>query len=59
MKGGTPRGWAEKMSQKNCRSRAEFSNHGCGATPSLSLEQASAGPQTLSLFKHGGVLESF
>lgn len=43
----------------NRRSRAEFSNHGGGAAQSPSLEQASSGTQTLSLFKHGRVLESF
>lgn len=45
--------------EPNWRSRAEFLNHGCGATLWPSLEQASSGTQTLSLFKHGGVLESF
>lgn len=45
--------------EPNRRSRAEFSNHGGGAAPPPSLEQASSGTQTRSLFKHSGVLESF
>lgn len=45
--------------EPNRRSRAEFSNHGGGAAPSPSLEQASSGTQTRSLLKHGGLLESF
>lgn len=48
-----------RKDEPNRRSRAEFSNHGGGAAPSPSLEQALSGTQILSLFKHGGVLESF